>query len=55
MLTTKDQPIYVSCRMGILSKRASDYLLKHGYTNVTNIEGGITSYGKQFDPNIVNL
>jgi rhodanese-related sulfurtransferase len=41
--------------MGILSKKATEYLIKHGYKETKNIEGGINTYGKLFDHNIVNF
>jgi rhodanese-related sulfurtransferase len=43
------------CKVGIISKRATDYLMKHGYEDSKNIEGGINMYGKLYDPDIVNL
>jgi rhodanese-related sulfurtransferase len=48
-------PIFVSCKMGIMSKRGTDFLIKHGYENTKNVEGGINGYGKTFDPNIAKL
>jgi rhodanese-related sulfurtransferase len=40
----KDRPIAAFCRSGNRSRVAQDLLLKSGFTNVTNIEGGIGAW-----------
>ena len=43
VITDKDVPIYVYCRSGKRSERATAYLKGNGYTKVNDI-GGILSY-----------
>lgn len=43
----KDAEIYLYCRSGGRSGRASDILLLHGFTNVTNL-GGLEDAKKYF-------
>ena len=40
----KDKEIAVICRTGHRSSIATNILLKHGYVNVENVEGGMTAY-----------
>ncbi len=40
----KDTEIIVYCRSGSMSKVASEELVKMGYTNVKNLDGGINAY-----------
>ncbi len=37
----KDRPVYLYCRSGNRSQKAAEYLVKEGYTNLYNLEGGI--------------
>jgi rhodanese-related sulfurtransferase len=39
----------------VLSKKATELLMKYGYTKVKNVNGGINEFGKLYDPNIVRL
>lgn len=41
--------IYIMCRRGVNSLKASQILIDNGYTNITNIIGGIENYAKDFD------
>lgn len=36
-----DRPVAVLCRSGGRSARAAGFLTEHGFTDVTNLEGGI--------------
>ena len=54
-LFEQDKNIYVSCRSGIMSKFATNFLLSNGYEKVYNIQGGINKYGKLYDSNIVSV
>ena len=46
----KDREILVICRTGNRSAMAQDRLAQAGFTNVTNIEGGITAWMEQGYP-----
>ena len=50
---SKDQPIYLYCRSGNRSGKATKILEKIGYTNAINA-GGITEAAKKLDKKIVN-
>ena len=50
---SKDQPIYLYCRSGNRSGKATKVLEKIGYTNAINA-GGITEAAKKLDKKIVN-
>jgi rhodanese-related sulfurtransferase len=39
-----DQPVYVICRTGNRSQTGSDILVGLGYTQVYNVDGGITAW-----------
>ena len=49
---SKDQPIYLYCRSGNRSGKASEILEKIGYTNAINA-GGIKEAAKKLDKKIV--
>ncbi len=42
----KDRPIVAVCRSGNRSLYATSFLVEHGYTNVENMIGGMTAWGK---------
>lgn len=44
VLPNKDQKIYVHCRSGIRSTKATKEMLKLGYSNVHNMQGGIMAW-----------
>ena len=50
---SKDQQIYLYCRSGNRSGKATEILEKIGYTNAINA-GGITETAKKLDKKIVN-
>lgn len=41
---SKDAPLYVICRSGNRSKQASEILIKAGFKDVRNVEGGILAW-----------
>lgn len=42
--------IYVVCRRGVASRKATEYLRQQGYGNVYSIEGGLTVWTREVDP-----
>jgi rhodanese-related sulfurtransferase len=48
----KDQPILVQCRSGGRSGMAGAALLAMGYTDVTNLEGGLLDWKAKIDPSL---
>jgi adenylyltransferase/sulfurtransferase len=46
----KDDKIVVYCKMGGRSARAAQTLLDHGFSDVTNLTGGIIGWAKEVDP-----
>lgn len=46
----KTKPIYVYCKMGGRSANASQKLIDMGYTQVYNVEGGITAWNAKGFP-----
>ena len=46
----KTQQIIIHCHAGGRSRRATEYLLSQGFTNVFNLRGGITAWANEIDP-----
>lgn len=44
------EPLLVLCHHGGRSARAADFLLRQGFTDVTNVAGGIDAWSCQIDP-----
>jgi rhodanese-related sulfurtransferase len=42
--SNSDVPIYVICRSGNRSRQASDILIKAGFKDIRNVEGGILAW-----------
>ena len=40
----KDKPLVMQCRSGARSAKAAEYLLANGYTDVSNLTGGILAW-----------
>lgn len=47
-----DRPILLQCKSGGRSARAAAALVAQGYTDVTNLEGGINAWVKAFRPDL---
>lgn len=47
-----DRPVLVHCKMGGRSAKAAKALVAAGFTDVTNLEGGITGWAKEVDPSL---
>lgn len=48
----RDQRVIIHCKMGGRSAKACNLLTEQGFTNVWNVEGGITAWANQIDPSI---
>jgi adenylyltransferase/sulfurtransferase len=48
----KESELVLYCRSGARSDRAVRHLLRHGYTNVLNLKGGMLAWRKEVDPDI---
>jgi len=46
------QHIIVHCHAGGRSRRATEFLIQQGFTNVQNLRGGITAWANEIDPNM---
>ncbi|MDA8896270.1 rhodanese-like domain-containing protein [Bacteroidia bacterium] len=44
----KEQEIILHCRSGARSTGAQQFLIKNGFSNVRNLEGGILEWQRQF-------
>ena len=44
--------IIVICHHGMRSQQVADYLVNCGFTNVSNLDGGIDSWSIQCDPEV---
>ena len=42
----KDEPLVMQCRSGARSAKAAEYLLANGYSDVTNLSGGILAWNE---------
>ena len=40
----KDRPLLIMCATGVRSAAVTGYLLRSGWTDVANVEGGITAW-----------
>jgi sulfur-carrier protein adenylyltransferase/sulfurtransferase len=45
-----EQHIVVHCHAGGRSRKATEYLLEHGFSKVQNLRGGITAWANEIDP-----
>lgn len=48
----KDEKLIVYCRSGGRSRQASMFLLAKGFSNVTNLEGGINAWASHIDKSV---
>jgi monothiol glutaredoxin len=52
MALAKDAPIALHCHHGMRSRAAGDELIRMGFTNVYNLEGGIEAWSTEVDPSV---
>ena len=48
----KDKPVIMQCRSGQRSAAAVMQLEQRGFTNVSNLKGGILAWRQEFDPSM---
>lgn len=46
----KDVPVVLICRSGRRSMDATNWLRAQGYSNATNLRGGVLLWGQEIDP-----
>ena len=51
-LTDPAQPLLILCHHGSRSGQATAFLLHHGFTDATNIAGGIEAWSQEIDPSV---
>jgi rhodanese-related sulfurtransferase len=51
-LTDRTQPLLIQCHHGGRSARAAEFLLRNGFTDVTNLAGGIDAWAVEIDPSV---
>ena len=51
-LTNPAQPLLIVCNHGGRSGQATAFLLRNGFTDVTNVAGGIDAWSQEIDPSI---
>lgn len=49
---SKDKPVVVMCRSGKRSAVAIAQLEAQGFTNLTNLQGGILAWAQEIDPSL---
>ncbi|MBK5208903.1 MAG: rhodanese-like domain-containing protein [Flavobacteriaceae bacterium] len=54
LLLPKDKPIYVYCKTGYRSNKASEILIENGYKNVYNLQYGIKDWESKKYPTVSN-
>ena len=47
-----DQPIACLCHHGIRSQQVANYLVRNGFTDVVNLQGGIEAWAQQLDTSV---
>jgi rhodanese-related sulfurtransferase len=51
-LTDKSQPLLIQCHHGARSARAAAWLLSQGFSDVTNLAGGIDAWSEFVDASV---
>jgi rhodanese-related sulfurtransferase len=51
-LADPGQPLLIHCHHGGRSGQATEFLLRNGYSDVTNVGGGIDAWSLEIDPSI---
>jgi len=48
----RDRPLLLLCHHGGRSRRATEYLRHLGFSNATNVAGGIDAWAEQIEPSL---
>ena len=48
----RNREVIVQCRSGARSQRIAEFLKQSGYTNVSNLAGGILAWSDEIDPKV---
>jgi len=51
-MVSKDKPVIMQCRSGARSAAALNQLEQLGYTNLSNLKGGILAWKAEFEPDM---
>jgi rhodanese-related sulfurtransferase len=51
-LADAGQALLIQCHHGGRSARAAEFLLRNGFTDVTNLAGGIDAWSLEIDPSV---
>jgi rhodanese-related sulfurtransferase len=46
----RDREVVIHCKSGGRSQRVAEFLAQSGYTNVSNLAGGILAWASEIDP-----
>lgn len=52
MTRDKDTPMVFHCHHGMRSQGAAEYFRQAGFTNLTNVSGGIDAWSQSVDPKV---
>ena len=47
-----DQPYYLTCKIGVRSMSALEFLRQQGFKKLKNVAGGITAWSNEIDPSV---
>ena len=51
-LTDPSEPLLIYCHHGVRSAHATDFLLRQGFADVTNLARGIDAWSLEIDPGV---
>jgi rhodanese-related sulfurtransferase len=46
------EPLLIICHHGVRSRRAAEFLVRSGFSGVTNVAGGIDAWSCEVDPTV---
>ncbi|MDQ3621557.1 MAG: rhodanese-like domain-containing protein [Verrucomicrobiota bacterium] len=51
-LSSPEETLLIQCHHGVRSARVAEFLLRHGFTHVFNLAGGIDAWSREVDPGV---